>query len=68
MDDHAKNFSFIWKDKRWQFAPAYDLLKSDGFNGQHSTTVAGKGNPVNEDIFVVAKNVGISKRNATRIF
>ena len=25
-DDHAKNFSFILKDKQWKVSPAYDLV------------------------------------------
>jgi serine/threonine-protein kinase HipA len=68
MDDHAKNFSFIYRDDKWQFAPAYDLIKSDGFNGQHSTIINGKGIPEKEEIFIVAKQVGISNTTARRIY
>ena len=28
LDDHAKNFSFILRDRKWQLAPAYDLTYS----------------------------------------
>lgn len=68
MDDHAKNFSFIYFSDRWHFAPAYDLVKSDGFNAQHSTTINGKGNPDKEDIFRVANHVGLSPKLAKRIY
>ncbi len=68
MDDHAKNFSYLYKDNKWQFAPAYDLLKSDGFNGQHITAIAGKGNPKFDDIMTVAKQVGISNKTALKIY
>ena len=27
-DDHAKNFSFIYKEGNWALAPAYDLTLS----------------------------------------
>lgn len=58
-DDHAKNFSFILKDREWKLSPAYDILPNEGFNGYHTTTINGKGNPTKEDIFVVAKKVGL---------
>jgi len=67
-DDHAKNFSFILQNKEWKLSPAYDLLPSAGFNGFHTTTINGRGNPTHKDIFAVAKNVGLDKRNAEEIF
>lgn len=33
-DDYAKSFSFVYKNNRWQVSPAYDLVPSEGFNGQ----------------------------------
>ena len=44
-DDHAKNFSFQWINGTWKLSPAYDLLPSSGFNGYHTTTINGKGEP-----------------------
>ena len=51
-DDHCKNFSFyvvrdvgtsVW---RWRLAPAYDLtLCTEGYNGEHATSVNGTGHP-----------------------
>lgn len=64
-DDHAKNFTFIYTENQWKLAPAYDLTPSSGFNGNHSTTILGKGNPDEKDILELAKKVGfpISKAN-----
>lgn len=51
-DDHCKNFSFyVVKDSdtgawRWRLAPAYDLtFCTEGYNGEHATSVNGKGRP-----------------------
>jgi len=67
-DDHAKNFSFILQNNEWKLSPAYDLLPSTGFNGFHTTTVNGQGNPTHKDIFAVAENIGLDKRKAEEIF
>ena len=67
-DDHAKNFSFIYKNEKWKLSPAYDLLKSSGFNNQHSTTINGKGNPSQADLMQVALKVGIRKVVAESIY
>lgn len=67
-DDHAKNFSFLYDEERWKLSPAYDLVKSQGFSGNHSTTIAGNGNPSRGDIFQVAAASGILKSKATEIF
>lgn len=67
-DDHAKNFSFLWKNGEWVLSPAYDLVYSSGFNGQHTTTIGGKGNPLKADIFEVAKLTGLSAKTASTIF
>jgi serine/threonine-protein kinase HipA len=67
-DDHSKNFSFIWKNGEWSLSPAYDLVLSTGFNGQHTTTIAGQGNPSKGDIFEVAKLTGLPEKTAFTIF
>ena len=67
-DDHAKNFSFIHKTNRWFLSPAYDLVPSAGFNNNHSTTIAGKGNPTISDIYEVAKKTGLKIKKAKEIF
>jgi serine/threonine-protein kinase HipA len=66
-DDHAKNFSFIYNDGAWSVSPAYDLLPSGGFNGNHSTTVNGKGQPSMSDCEAVAKLVSLPRKTAVRI-
>jgi serine/threonine-protein kinase HipA len=67
-DDHSKNFSFIYKNNRWQISPAYDLVYSEGFNGQHTTTVLGEGNPKKEHLFDLAKEIGLNKKRYKTIF
>ena len=67
-DDHAKNFAFIYKDNKWLCSPAYDILPSNGFNGQHSTTIAGQGDPSIKDIFEVANQTSISLQKAKLIY
>ena len=67
-DDHAKNFSFILKDGDWKLSPAYDILPCEGFNGYHTTTINGKGDPKEADIYAVAKAVGIDTTKAKDIY
>lgn len=66
-DDHAKNFSFQWIEGAWKLAPAYDLLPSKGFNGYHTTTIHGKGEPNHADTIALANEIGLSKQAATQI-
>lgn len=65
-DDHAKNFSFQWINGTWRLSPAYDLLPSRGFNGYHTTTIHGKGEPMLTDAIAVATEVGLSKQHAVQ--
>ncbi len=67
-DDHAKNFSFLYQSGKWQLSPAYDLVPSEGFNGNHSTTIAYKGNPERKDMFKVASETGLKSKRITNIF
>lgn len=67
-DDHAKNFSFILKDGNWKLSPAYDLLPSNGFNGFHTTTVAGQGSPKRSDIKRVAESLLLKKQQTNEIY
>ena len=66
-DDHAKNFSFVYEDGRWQVSPAYDLVPSEGFNGQHTTTVLGQGLPTEQDMLELAKQTGLDLKHAEQI-
>lgn len=63
-DDHAKNFSFIMRGGEWRFAPAYDLLPSDGFNGFHTTTINDKIEPTEADLIEVAVKAGLDSTQA----
>ncbi len=66
-DDHAKNFSFQCVNGAWKLSPAYDLLPSSGFNGYHTTTINGKGEPTLSDMTAVAAEIGLSKQSASQI-
>ena len=65
-DDHAKNLSFQWANGAWKLSPAYDLLPSNGFNGYHTTTINGKGEPALADVSTLAAEIGLSKQYATQ--
>ncbi|NQV41561.1 MAG: HipA domain-containing protein, partial [Candidatus Marinimicrobia bacterium] len=60
--------SFTYAEKGWRLAPAYDLAPSGGFNGNHSTTIAGQGQPTKSDIFEVETQVGLKKSRLLQIF
>lgn len=55
-DDHCKNFSFLLIDEDsgkplWRLAPAYDLTRcTEGYNGEHATSVNGSGHPSEADM------------------
>jgi serine/threonine-protein kinase HipA len=66
-DDHAKNFSFQYKNNKWTLSPAYDVLPSAGFNGYHTTTINGQGEPKMKDLLQVATDAGISDNKAKTI-
>ena len=67
-DDHCKNFSFYVimdnesKKWKWRLAPAYDLtLCSEGYNGEHATSVNGTGYPRYSDFIAVGKRIKLSE-------
>ena len=66
-DDHAKNFAFIYRDGDWHFAPAYDILPSEGFNGYHTTTFNDRTEPTDNDLIDLAVNVGLNRKQASEI-
>lgn len=73
-DDHCKNFSFmVRKDKtgrwRWHLAPAYDLtLCTEGYNGQHATSVNQTGFPTLKDFIAVGTKTKMSEKRCRQIF
>lgn len=66
-DDHAKNFSFQLINNEWKLSPAYDILPSTGFNGYHTTTINGKGEPNLSDVKSLAKEAGITNQQSSLI-
>ena len=66
FDDHARNFSFICRDGRWELAPAYDLT-SDQTLGEHATTINFKGLPTDEDMITVGTNTKMSHSRCRQI-
>ena len=73
-DDHCKNFSFlVRKDSigkwHWRLAPAYDLtLCTEGYNGEHATSVNGTGHPTLKDIVAVGKKTQIQEKRCKEIY
>lgn len=67
-DDHAKNFSFIYRNGDWHFAPAYDLLPSDGINGFRTTSINDSIEPTKNDLFAVAVKAGLNEKEAVTQF
>lgn len=67
-DDHAKNFSFVYDENKWILAPAYDLTRCEqGYNGEHATSVMGKGNPQEEDLVAAGKTIRIAEQRGKEI-
>ncbi|MFT3754059.1 MAG: type II toxin-antitoxin system HipA family toxin [Paludibacter sp.] len=67
-DDHAKNFAFLHCDNEWKFAPAFDVLPSDGINGYHTTTINDKAAPTKDDLIAVAQKAGLDSAKAISVF
>lgn len=71
-DDHCKNFSFLvtrsdnsWK---WQLAPAYDLtLCTEGYNGEHATSVNGTGHPSVHDFVAIGAKIKMKEQRCREI-
>ena len=66
FDDHARNFSFLCRDGRWELAPAYDLT-NDQTPGEHATTVNFKGLPTDEDMITVGMNTKMARLRCQQI-
>ena len=58
----------VYRDGEWHFAPAYDLLPSDGINGFRTTSINDKIEPKKEDLFAVAEKSGLDKKEMVEIF
>lgn len=72
-DDHCKNFSFIClKNSKgewsWKLAPAYDLtLCTEGYNGEHATSVNGTGHPNLEDFVALGTGIKMTKKRCIEL-
>lgn len=69
-DDHAKNFSWLYDSREdcWHPSPAYDLIWSTTYFGEHTTTVDGNGaDPGMKELLAVGKAAGISLKACRRI-
>ena len=72
-DDHCKNFSFfVLKDRngswKWHLAPAYDLtLCTEGYNGEHATSVNGTGHPTLNDFIAVGTKIKMNEQRCREI-
>lgn len=73
-DDHCKNFSFyVVKDDSdrwcWRLAPAYDLtVNSEGYNGQHATSVNGTAFPSLDDFMAVGTHIRIPASRCKELY
>ena len=73
-DDHCKNFSFLVEEKgnghySWHLAPAYDLtLCTEGYNGEHATSINGTGNPTLQDMIAVGTKNKMSEQRCKEIY
>ena len=67
-DDHAKNFSFICNEGRWELAPAYDITYSPaGSNGEHATSLFYDGNPGLNLVLKAGTQIGIPRARCLEI-
>lgn len=73
-DDHCKNFSFYVVDTsgtgtwQWRLAPAYDLtLCTEGYNGEHATSVNGTGHPGLSDFISVGTKIKLPESRCREI-
>lgn len=72
-DDHCKNFSFkVLKSDdgkwRWHLAPAYDLThNTEGYNGEHATSVNGTGHPKMSDFIEVGRRIRLSNTRCRQL-
>ena len=73
-DDHCKNFSFVVIPQAdgfyaWHLAPAYDLtLCTEGYNGQHATSVNGTGIPSFQDLQALGARWKIAPSRCREIY
>ena len=53
----------------WHLAPAYDLtLCTEGYNGEHATSVNGTGRPTLSDMIAVGVKIKMKEQRCREIF
>ncbi len=64
MDDHGKNFAFIYTEERgWKLSPCYDLTYSHLPYGERSSSVNGKGKNITEcDLITIGKQYALNEK------
>lgn len=73
-DDHCKNFSFYVCEEPpgkyvWHLAPAYDLTRcTEGYNGEHATSIYGTGNPTLADMIAIGVKNKMKEQRCREIF
>ncbi len=73
-DDHCKNFSFMVEKEEdgkwhWHLAPAYDLTRcTEGYNGEHASSVNGTGRPTLDDMIAVGVKNKITESRCREIY
>ena len=74
-DDHCKNFSFVVTKEgsnrkwHWHLAPAYDLTRcTEGYNGEHATSVNGTGHPTLDDMIAVGVKNKMTESRCREIY
>ena len=67
-DDHGKNFSFLYDEKKkmYRLAPAYDLTFTPGIR-EHEMMVMGNGDPGEKDLLALARKMDIPQGEAKAI-
>lgn len=72
-DDHCKNFSFYVSEDingkwLWHLAPAYDLtVCTEGYNGEHATSVNGICRHADADFIAMGKRIRIPEAKCRQI-
>lgn len=64
LDDHLKNFSYLYieSEKNYRLSPAYDMVYSDTYYGEHTTSINHKGKDITlDDLVHVGVNSGLNK-------
>ena len=67
-DDHGKNFAFLYNEQKggYELSPAYDITPTPN-KPEHEMTVLGNGQPTEEDLLKIAKEIKLSLKDCKEI-